>query len=143
MAGINGARVILKVNVSESAGDQWVVVGGQMGVDFNDTTNEIDVSDKTSGRLGERLPGRATATVSLELNFLDSDPGQLFIKEAYRNREEVQVQRFYRNTADTLTGVAIEECTGVITNLSESDPDQDKATMSLEISLNNDWVASV
>src|SRR6187549_3915478 len=66
--GINGARVVVYVNATDSAGENWIAVGGQMGVNFNDTTNEIDTSDKFSGRLGERVPGRATARVSLDLN---------------------------------------------------------------------------
>lgn len=141
-SGINGARVVLYCNLSESAGDQWTIVGGQMGVNFADKTAEIDVSDKLSGRLGERVPGRATASVSLELNFLTDDPAQDFIKAAYRDREEVMIQRFYRDTADVLTGEAIEEATGIIVNLSESHPDQGKSTVTLEVSLNNDWVPS-
>lgn len=141
-SGINGARVILYVDISDSAGSQWTRVGGQMGLDFADTTEEIDVSDKLSGRLGERVPGRATASVSLELNFQTNDPAQDYIKAAYRARETVMVQRFYRDTADVLTGEAIEETSGVIVDLSESHPDQDKSTVSLEISLNNDWVPS-
>lgn len=142
-AGINGARVILYVNISESAADQWTRVGGQAGLNFNDTTAEIDVSDKLSGRLGERVPGRATASVALELNFLTDDPAQEYIKEAYRLRESIMVRRFYRDTADSETGIAIEEATGIIVDLSETHPDQDKSTMSLEVSLNNDWEPSV
>jgi len=143
MAGINGARVLLYVNLSDSAGENWVRVGGQMGVSFNDTTNEIDVSDKLSGRLGERVPGRAKASVSLDLNFQTADPAQEFIKAAYRDRENIKVQRFYRDTADSLTGTAIEEATGIIIDLSETHPDQDKSTMKMEVSLNNDWEPSV
>lgn len=142
MSGINGARVLLYVDVSTSAGEDWVRIGGQMGVNFNDKTAEIDVSDKLSGRLGERVPGRATATVALELNFLVSDEAQTFIKAAYRNRDEVFVQRFFRDSADVESGDAIEEVSGTIVNLSETHPDQGKSTMSLEVSLNNDWVAS-
>ena len=140
MAGINGAQVLLYVNISSV----WTVVGGQMGVNFNDKTAEIDLSDKLSGRLGERVPGRATASVALDLNYLLNDPAQNYVKQAYRSRSEVLVQRFHRDDPDDSAGdgEAIEECTGVIVNLSETHPDQGKSTMSLEISLNDDWTPS-
>ena len=142
MSGINGARVILLVDTSPTSGNEFVVVGGQAGLSFNDTTAEIDLSDKISGRLGERTPGRATASVSLELNYKMDDPAQLAIKQAYRERRDVLVQRFHRNTAETMDGIAVEEARGIITDLSETHPDQDKSTMSLEVSLNNDWAVS-
>lgn len=143
MAGQNGALVLIYVADEDSLGTaSWVLVGGQKDCSFDDQTAEIDLSDKLSGRLGERTPGRATASVSVELNFLPADPAQVLLKAAYRNRENILVQRFQRDDADSLGGTAIEECQGLITNLSESHPDQGPSTVSLEINLSNDWVAA-
>lgn len=143
MAGQNGALVLIYVATApDSVGTSFVRVAGQKNVDFNDTTAQIDLSDKLSGRLGERVAGRATASVSLEVNVVQGDPAQTLIKQAYRNRETILVQHFRRNDPDSLVGVAVEEAEGLIVDLSESHPDQDASTMNLEVSLNNDWVAA-
>jgi len=146
--GQNGAIVLLKVNITDSAGDEFDFIGGQGNLTVNDTTAEIDVSDKLSGRLGERVPGRATASVAVDLNFLRSDVRIAFLKTKYRNRQNVEVMVFDRTnldivaSEDDIVGTDIESAVGIITNLTETHPDQDKSTISLEISLNNDWVAA-
>ncbi len=141
-AGQNGATVMLKVNVEASAGSDYSFVGGQANLTINETTAEIDVSDKLSGRLGERVPGRATASVSLDVNFLRSDSTIQFLKSKYRNRENVTLLVFDRDSlaAGAVTGTGIETATGIIVNFTETHPDQDKSTVSLEVNLNNDWV---
>jgi predicted secreted protein len=146
MAGQNGAIVLLKVNVSTSSGDDFQFIGGQTNLSINETTAEIDVSDKLSGRLGERVPGRAKANVSVNLHFLRSDPTIVYLKDKYRNREQIEVMVFDRANLDAvdsvgeITGDSVESASGIIVNFSETHPDQDKSTVSLEISLNNDWV---
>lgn len=143
MAKQNGAIVLLYVATApDSLGTAWIRVGGQKGVDFGDTTDEIDLSDKISGRLGERIAGRAKASVKLDLNYDEADPAQDLIRAAYRQRKNILVQRFHRTNPDVLTGTAIEEATGLIVDLSESHPDQDASTMSMEVSLSNDWTPS-
>lgn len=147
--GQNGAKVLLKVNVGGSGGDDFVFLTGQTNLTINDTTNQIDVSDKLSGRLGERVPGRATASISVDVNFLRTDEVLSFMKTEYRNRRQIAVTVFDRDNLDaieqllsagSIEGTDIESCEGIITNLTETHPDQDKSTLTLEIALNNDWV---
>jgi predicted secreted protein len=146
MGGQNGAIVILKVDTDDSAasagGHSFVVIGGQGTLNLGDQTNEIDVSDKLSGRLGERVAGRAKATVHVDLNFKRDDVGQAFLKMKYRERSLISVMVFDRDNPDTLEGTDIEHASGLITNLSEGHQDQNKSTMALDISLNNDWQAA-
>lgn len=148
MSGQNGAIVLLKVNMSGSAPDDFDFVGGQANLTINEQTAEIDLSDKLSGRLGERTPGRASASVAVDLNFLRSDPTIVFLKSQYRNRRNVEVMIFDRDNLDFVDdiddapGNDVESATGIIVNLTETHPDQDKSTISLEINLNNDWVAA-
>lgn len=141
-AGQNGAIVVLKVNNLGTGGTNWILIGGQGNLSISESTSEIDVSDKLSGRLGERVPGRATASVSVDLNFDRNDVGQTYLKDKYRAREIVDVLVFDRDNADTLEGTNVETAKGVITSLDEEHPDQERSVMSLEISLNNDWVAA-
>jgi len=144
--GQNGATVLIKINISESSGDNFVFLTGQTNATINDTTDQIDIADKLSGRLGERLPGRATASIAVDVNFLRTDPVLAFIKGEYRNRRQITATVFDRDSLDAvdsvgaITGSDIESCVGIITNLSETHPDNDKSTLSLEIALNNDWV---
>ncbi len=141
--GQNGAIVLVKIDMG-SAG--FAFLTGQTNATINDTTNQIDIGDKLSGRLGERTPGRATASVSVDLNFLRSDEVLVFLKTQYRNRRQVEIEIFDRDNLDTvdsagaITGSDIESAIGIITNLTETHPDQDKSTITLEVSLNNDWV---
>jgi len=148
MAGQNGAIVLLKVNQSGSAPDDFDFISGQANLTINETTAEIDVSDKLSGRLGERVPGRATASVAVDLNFLRSDTIIAFLKTTYRNRRPIEVMVFDRDNLDAVAsngdieGTDVESAFGIIVNLTETHPDQDKSTISLEVNLNGDWVAA-
>lgn len=152
-AGMNGARVLLKINLSDSA-DDFEFLEGQTNLVFNDTTNKIDLSDKLSGRLGESEPGRATATVNVDVNILNklaTKPVQDFMKGEYRNRRLVEVMRFERDNLDavefdsvgSIVGTDIESCQGYILNCTETFPDQESSTYSLEIDLQNDWAPVV
>lgn len=147
MAGQNGAIVLLKVNTGDSAGT-FDFIGGQTNLTINETTAEIDISDKLSGRLGERTPGRATASCALDVNFLRTDPTIVYLKGKYRNRQTVEVMVFDRDNLDAvdsvgdISGSDIEEAVGIITNFTETHPDQDKSTVSLEVNLSGDWVAA-
>lgn len=140
--GQNGAIVVLKVNTLGTGGEGFVLIGGQGNLSVSESTSEIDVSDKLSGRLGERVAGRAAAQISVDLNFNRTDEGQSYLKDKYRARELVEFLVFDRDTPDTLAGTDVEKATGLITSLDEEHPDQDRSTMSLEISMNNDWEAA-
>lgn len=141
-AGQNGAIVLLKVNTLGTGGEDFTLIGGQGNLSFSESTDEIDVSDKLSGRLGERVAGRANASVSVDLNFDRNDPAQTYLKAKYRDRELVEVLVFDRDNPDVLTGTDIEKATGLIITLDEEHPDQDVSSFSLEINLNNDWEAA-
>ncbi len=148
MAGQNGAIVLLKVNVTDSSSDQFDFVGGQTNLTINETTAEIDISDKLSGRLGERTPGRATASCALDVNFLRTDPTIAYLKDKYRNRETVEVMVFDRDNLDAIqsagdiSGSDVESAVGIIVNFTETHPDQDKSTIALEVNLSGDWVGA-
>lgn len=137
----NGADLLIAVNVSDSSLEEWVAVGGQRGANFNDTTALIDLSDKLTGRLGESIPGRATAEVSMELVFQDEDEGLIFLKAAYRGRDQVKIMRQVRADNNSPFGW-IEEAFGTIIDFSEDWPDQDAATVAMTIHMDNDWAPS-
>lgn len=141
-AGQNGAVVVLKINTLGTGGEGFVLIGGQGNLSISESTAEIDVSDKLSGRLGERVAGRASASVSVDFNFQRDDEGQTYLKDKYRNRENVEILIFDRDDPTVLTGTNIEKCTGLITNLSEEHPDQEASSYACEINLNNEWEAA-
>ena len=55
MAGQNGATVLIKIKTDAGA---FEYISGQAKLKISDKTKQIDVSDKLSGRLGEKLPRR-------------------------------------------------------------------------------------
>lgn len=145
--GQNGAKVLIKIQTGDSAGSVEFI-SGQSNLSISDKTAEIDISDKLSGRLGERVPGRATASITVDVNFVRDDAVRLFLLDEYRNRRNVSVTVFQRTNLDDFTsfddiaGDDVESCEGIIVDFSEAHGDQTKSTCSLQISLNNDWVAA-
>lgn len=138
----NGADVLVAVNVTDSAVPDFVVVGGQRGADFGDTTALIDVSDKESGRLGASLPGRATAELSIDMVYESGDEALAFLQAAYRNRQQVTVMRQFRPDGEGGVYSNVESALATIIDFSESWPDQEAATISFTVHMDEDWVAA-
>lgn len=129
---INGADVLVSVNISASA-PNWQIVAHQRGVEFALTNALIDISSKSSGRRSEYLPGREDEDVTLDALWVESATAYGYIKSAARDGSTVEIKRLYNS-------VDVESCDAVITNLSESFPDQEAGTVSLTFKRTGPWV---
>ena len=132
MSGINGADVLLLVDVGVSA-PSFVIAAGQRDVTFDESNNLIDISSKDTGRIEEVLMGRLTQTVTLDMLFINGDAGYLALKDASRNGTAITIRRRFQ-------GADIEDATAFVETRSETFPDQDAGLVSLAFRLSGAWV---
>lgn len=122
---MNGSDVLLLV--------EGTVVGYQRDVTFEEATEAIDVSSKES-RARRVTAGRYSASVSLDALYVPDDVAYQSLKSAMRTGALVTVLR-------QEDGVALEHAEALVTALSEKAPDQDAATLSVELVIDCEWVA--
>lgn len=122
---MNGSDVLLLV--------EGTVVGYQRDVTFEEATEAIDVSSKES-RARRVTAGRYSASVSLDALYVPDDVAYQSLKSAMRTGALVTVLR-------QEDGVALEHAEALVTALSEKAPDQDAATLSVELVIDGEWVA--
>ena len=132
MSGINGADVLILVDVGVSA-PSFVIAAGQRDVTFDESNNLIDISSKDTGRIEEVLMGRLTRTVTLDMLFINGDAGYLALKDASRNGTAITIRRRFQ-------GADIEDATAFVETRSETFPDQDAGLVSLAFRLSGAWV---
>lgn len=132
MSGINGADVLLLVDVGVSS-PSFVIAAGQRDVTFDESNNLIDISSKDTGRIEEVLMGRLTQTVTLDMLFINGDAGYLALKDASRNGTAITIRRRFQ-------GADIEDATAFVETRSETFPDQDAGLVSLAFRLSGAWV---
>lgn len=128
---INGADVLILVNVGTEIAPDYKIVGSQRGVTFSETTDEIDVSSKEA-RAGRYLPGRYGATITLDALYMPSDDGYLTLLSAMRNGEFVTVRVQEE-------GAQVEQANAIVTDLSRTAPDQDASTCSVTLRVDGEW----
>ncbi len=128
----NGTDVLLYVNTGTVEAPVYTVVGGQRDAEYGRETDEIDASSKDSAA-NRVLPGRVKASLSCEALYIPSDAAYQALDTAQSAREFILVHKY-------VDGVAVKEARAVITNLSEQHPDMDVSTVSIELSIDGDWV---
>lgn len=133
MSGINGADVLILVDVGVSA-PSFVIAAGQRDVTFDESNNLIDISSKDTGRIEEVLVGRLTQNVTLDMLFINGDAGYNALKDASRNGTSITIRRRFQ-------GADIEDATAFVETRSETFPDQDAGLVSLSFRLSGSWVA--
>lgn len=128
---MNGADVLLLVNTGTTDLPVYTAVGSQRNVSIEETTEEIDESSKNS-RAKRVAAGRYGATLSLDALYVPDDVSYLALKSAHRNGELIKV-RVSEN------GVAVEEADALITKLSREFPDQEEATIAIDLTIDGEW----
>ena len=111
-----------------------VAVGSQRDVTFQENTAEIDVSNKQAGRAQKVIPGRYSASVSLDALYVPDDTAYQSLQTAMRDGLAVSVVR-------TENGATTESASAIVTSLSETGPDQDAATVSCDLTIDGEWTA--
>lgn len=132
---INGSDILLLVNTGTPAVPVYEAVGSQRDVTFDESTESIDVSSKDS-RARRVLPGRYSASLSLDALYVWSDAGYRALRDAMRDGEMILVAR-------QDDGVTVETADAVITSLSESFPDQREGEISISMDIDSFWTELV
>lgn len=132
-AGINGADILLLCNTGTENSPVWTAVGSQRGCTFEETNEEIDMSSKDS-RKYRVMAGRYSAKLSMDALYVPDDTSYQALYAALRDGDLILVRREEE-------GVALEEAHAVITSMSTEAPDQDAATLAIEMTLDDGWTA--
>jgi TP901-1 family phage major tail protein len=128
---MNGTDLLILANVGTAQTPSYQVVGCQRGATIDETTATIDVSCKDN-RAQRVLPGRYSATISLDGLYVPDDEAYQALRDANRNGDLILV-------AKELAGVVTETASAVVTSISESYPDQGEATISVSLTLDGAW----
>lgn len=127
----NGTDVLLLANTGTPSVPVYEVVGSQRDATFNETTAEIDVSSKES-RAKRVLPGRYSASITLDALYVPTDAAYLALQGAMRNGELILI-------AKQDNGVVTETANALVTSLSEKEPDQAEAMISISLTVDGFW----
>jgi len=128
---MNGSDVLLLVNIGTPSVPVYQAVGSQRDVTFEEATEEIDVSSKDS-RAKRVLPGRYSATISLDALYVPTRDDYDALKNAMRDGELVLVARQEE-------GATTETANALVTSMSEAFPDQGEATISVSLTIDGEW----
>lgn len=128
----NGTDVLLLANTGTPSVPVYEVVGSQRDATFGEATAEIDVSSKAS-RAKRVLPGRYSATVSLDALYVPTDAAYLALQTAMRDGALILI-------AKQDDGVVTETADALVTSLSEKMPDQAEATVAVSLAVDGFWV---
>ena len=131
--GLNGTSVLLLVNTGTEETPVLTAVGSQRNLSREETTEEIDVSSKTA-RAKRALPGRYGSSMSLDALCVPSNACYRALKAAMRDGELIVV----RVSED---GVEFEEADALVTSIGEEWPDQEEATISVDLTIDGEWTA--
>jgi len=129
--GIDGASVLLMVNMGDDETPNWTAVAEQTGLSTENSRNLIEASSKDSDHT-KWIYGKQDGTVTLESLYVPNDAAFKAIEEAMNNREVVILRR-------TENGEDIEEATALVSTISKEWPDNDTSTCSAEFQLDEPW----
>ena len=127
----SGTDVLLLVNTGTPSVPTYEAVGSQRDASFDEATAEIDVSSKES-RAKRVLPGRYSANVTLDHLYVPNDAGYLALKSAMRDGELILIAR-------QEDGAVTELASALITSLSDKQPDQAEAVVSISLTIDGFW----
>ena len=128
----NGNAIVLKVNVSDSAGTDLKAVGGQTGLTRSSNSDFIDLSNKDSGAVVCGVPGRITKTMTLDALAPTSDDGRDALQDAHDNRTSITVA-VYKDAVEQ------ESTTAYVMSFDQNDPDNDKSTYTTNLQIIAAW----
>ena len=128
----SGTGIVLKVNVSDSAGTDMKTVGGQTGLTRSSSADFIDLSNKDTGAVVCGVPGRINKTLTMDALAPVSDDGRDAIQDAHDNRTSVTIAVFK-------SAVLQETATAYVMSFDQNDPDNDKSTYTVNLQLITAW----
>ena len=127
-----GKSMIVHVNIGSDSSPDYQPVAGQRGFSRNRSAATIDAGDKLSS-IRKKLAGDKEESFKLDGLYVPDDAAQKLLDVAYQAGSLVLVRAYN-------SGNAIWECLCSITNLSESHPDGEVSTMSIELVPSSDVI---
>ena len=121
---MNGTDILVYV--------EGTAVGSQRDMSFDETTDVIDASSK-DGRPRRVLAGRYSSTISCDALYVPDNAAYIALQTAMRDGTLVTVVRYE-------DAVAIEQAEAVVAGLSHAGPDQDVATVSITLEIDDEWL---
>lgn len=128
----NGTDILLLANTGTEAVPVYEVVGSQRDVTFDEKNDEIDLSNKDSGRAKIVIAGRYSSSISLDALYVPTNDAYLALKTACRDGELIMVAR----QEDAVT---TELASAMIASMSSSFPDQGESTISISFTVSGEW----
>jgi predicted secreted protein len=120
---LNGTNVILKI----ANGGGWLTIGGQLTHTVNENNAPIDKTNKASQSWRELIDGEGLQTVDVTSEIIFSNDAALrLLKTASRNKTVERIQVVAGGTPDMEFDV-------YVVSVSDSNPDNDKKTGSLNL----------
>lgn len=117
--------------LADTGAGVYAAVAEQTNVSWESTTNLISADSKDSDHT-KWIPGKKDDTLSLEAAYVPDDTAYQAIKDAKAAGTSVILRR-------SESGVEVEEAEAFVSTISGEGPDNDKATISIEFQLNEDW----
>lgn len=129
--GLNGADVLLYVNVGTDEVPDFQALAGQRGATRDRNAATIDISHKLD-QYERFIPGRLSSTMSFDGLWVPDDAAYAALEAAYENQDTI-IGRLIQD------GEPWKEADGFLTNISEAFPDQDAATISANFQVSGAW----
>ena len=133
VSGMNGADVLLLANTGTDETPVWTAVGSQRDMSIEETNEEIDMSSK-DGRAKRVIAGRYGSTLSMDALYVPTDTAYLALRTAMRDGTLIKVQI-------EESGASTWQADALITTMSSEFPDQGAATIAIDVTIDDEWVA--
>lgn len=124
---VNGTQVLLLAKT----GATYTAVAEQTGLSMESSSNLIETSSKNSNHT-KFIYGREDNTLSLEALYVPGDSGLKALTDSRKNRVPVVIRR-------SENGVDVEEAQALVEKVSVEFPDDDVATVSVDLQLIEAW----
>ncbi len=128
---ISGTDILLYVNTGTEEAPIYTVVGSQRNLSRERTRNIIDASSKDSDN-ESILPGRKSSTLTLDALYVPDNSAYQAMDDAYDSGDFLLAQIY-------VDGVATHEASVLIESMSEEYPDDDVATISVTLHVDDGW----
>lgn len=129
--GFNGANLLILANTGTTESPVYTAVGSQRDASIDEASATIDYSSKESRnqRVGH---GRYSGSVSLEALYVPDNTAYLALKNSLRNGTMILVAREEEDQV-------METVLAKMDSLSETFPDQGEATVSMSMTIDDQW----
>jgi predicted secreted protein len=134
MSAMNGSDVLILVNTGTDAVPIYSAVASQRDLTIDQSADEIDTSNKTSGRHAEFMPGRWQSSLSFGSLYVPNDGSYAVLQQSCEYGLFLKIRREYAGTAE-------KEADAFVTSLSETFPDQAPGEVSATMRVSGPWRA--